>query len=66
MNPVAIGRRLINLRGAKTREEVCADLHISVSALQMYENGKRIPCDNVKIKLARYYNVGIEFLFFSD
>ncbi|PGU99209.1 transcriptional regulator, partial [Bacillus cereus] len=41
---------LINLRNEKSREEVARAVGISVSTLQMYENGQRIPRDNIKIK----------------
>ena len=64
MNAVAIGKRLIHLRGAKTRQEVAAAIKISASALAMYELGNRIPRDEVKVALARYYNVSIQSLFF--
>ena len=60
-----IGRRLIELRGQKTREEVAIDLKISYSALQMYENGERVPRDEVKIKIANYYGASIQSIFFD-
>ena len=65
MDKKKIGRKLIELRGNKTREEVAIDLKISYSAMQMYENGERIPRDEVKIKLANYYGVSIQSLFFD-
>ena len=61
-----IGKKLKNLRGNKTLEEVSSACGISLSALAMYETGKRIPRDEVKIKLAEYFNVSIEFLFFAS
>ena len=38
-------------------------LGISVSALSMYEQGNRIPRDEVKIRMAEYYGISIESLF---
>lgn len=66
MDSVAIGNRLRTLRGDKSVEEVASNVHISYSALRMYETGKRIPRDEIKIALARYYNTSIEQLFFAN
>lgn len=66
MNSKLIAQKLIALRGEKTREEVSKACGISTSALAMYEQGERIPRDNIKIKLARFYGVGVEFLFFTN
>jgi transcriptional regulator with XRE-family HTH domain len=60
-----IGKRLIELRGKKQREEVANDLKISYSALTMYENGVRIPRDEIKIRIANYYKVSVQSLFFD-
>lgn len=65
MNPTLIGRRLKSLRGEKSIEEVASKVHISSSALRMYETGKRIPRDEIKVALAIYYNTSIEELFFA-
>lgn len=59
------GEKLQKLRGTKSRKEVAEAVGISVSALTMYELEERIPRDEYKIKLAAYYGVGIEELFFS-
>lgn len=62
-----VGQRLFSLRASagKTGEEVSNACGISRSALTMYENGKRIPRDEIKIKLARYFGVSIEEIFFT-
>ena len=62
----AIGERLRLLRGEKRMEEVSRACKISVSALGMYETGQRIPRDEIKVKLAQFYGVSIESLFFAD
>jgi len=61
-----IGRKLIALRGRRTRKEVAKAVGISVSALQMYENGQRIPRDEIKIKLAEYYGASVQEIFFDQ
>lgn len=60
-----IGRKLVELRGDKTQDEVTKAVGISISALSMYEQGKRIPRDEIKIKLAQYYRTSIEEIFFA-
>lgn len=64
MDKQVIGNRLIALRGEKSRAEVAENIGVSVSALQMYENGERIPRDEIKIRLANYYNQTVESIFF--
>lgn len=65
MNKEKIASRLIKLRGNISREKVCNDLGISFSALQSYELGLKIPKDETKIKLAEYYNVKVQDIFFD-
>ncbi|MCP1226101.1 helix-turn-helix transcriptional regulator [Sebaldella sp. S0638] len=62
---MALKDELRKLRGDKRRDEVARDLNIAVSTLSMYENGKRIPRDEIKKKIAKYYKVSIEKLFFA-
>lgn len=59
------GRRMLALRGAKTREEAAKGIGISVSALTMYELGRRSPRDAIKEQIARYYGVCAGGLFFD-
>jgi len=65
VDPKIIGERLIVLRADKNRQDVAKELGISLSALQMYENGKRIPRDEIKARIAKYYQVSIESIFFA-
>ncbi|NRR17653.1 helix-turn-helix transcriptional regulator [Bacillus pacificus] len=65
MNYERVAENLINLRNGKSREEVAKAVGISVSTLQMYENGQRIPRDNIKIKLANFYGVTVQTIFFD-
>jgi putative transcriptional regulator len=61
-----IGQKLVELRGTKSREQVAVDLGISYSAVVSYELGERIPRDEIKIKIAKYYGVDVGELFFSS
>ena len=62
-----IGAILVDLRiqKGKTVTEAAKDLEISTSALSMYENGERIPRDNIKIRIATYYNKSVAAIFFA-
>lgn len=62
---MSIAERLILARGDEKREEVARAVGISVSAIAMYENGARIPRDEIKVKLADYYNTTVQDLFYS-
>ena len=64
MNRENVAEKLIKLRGKRSQEEVATAVGISKSALSMYENGERIPRDEIKIRLARYYNESVESIFF--
>lgn len=58
--------KLVKLRGKRPQSEVAAACGISTSALAMYETGKRMPRDEIKIALSRYYNVSVGELFFAS
>jgi putative transcriptional regulator len=61
----SLGQKLISLRGIKSRKEVAEAVNISVSALTMYELDERVPRDEVKIRLARYYKTTVGALFYA-
>lgn len=61
-----VGKRLRELRGIRTRKGVADELCMAYSTLQSYEDGKRTPSGSVKKKLADYYGVSVESIFFDD
>lgn len=65
MDSKLIGQRLSELRKDKPREDVAAALGVTVSALGMYERGERVPRDEIKVKIAKYYGVSVQDLFFA-
>ena len=65
MDAVLIGKRLAELRGNKTQEEVAKAIGVSASALSMYECGERIPRDPIKVALAKYYEKSVQSIFFN-
>lgn len=66
MNAVEIGKRLVKLRGERTQEEVANAVNMSVSAIGMYERGERIPRDEAKIIIAKYYDTTVQSIFYAD
>lgn len=66
MNAKEFGKKLRELRGNRSAQEVADAIGTSVSAVFMYENGERIPRDEVKLRIARYFDVSIVSLFFAD
>ncbi|HCW73308.1 MAG TPA: XRE family transcriptional regulator [Clostridiaceae bacterium] len=66
MDSRKIGNRLIELRKDTSREKMANDLGISMSALAMYEQGNRIPRDEIKIKIALYFGKTVQEIFFED
>ena len=67
MNSKAIGQRLVKLRKelGQSRAYVARKLGISYSAMCAYESGIHIPKDDLKLVLASYYGVSVEYLFFA-
>lgn len=68
MDKKAMGNKLRSLRKArnKTVVEVANACGISQSALTMYENGERVPRDEVKMRLANYYKRTVQTIFFTN
>ncbi len=68
MKDNTIGEILIGLRkeSGKSVTETAKELDISTSALSMYENGERIPRDNIKIRIANYYHKSVTDIFFTQ
>lgn len=60
-----IGSKLRELRGERSQEEVATALNVTVNAISQYETGKRIPNDPMKVKIARFFGMSVEDLFFT-
>lgn len=63
MDSNKIAKNLVALRGEKSRESVAVALGLSLSTLTMYEIGARIPRDENKEKIARYYGKTVDEIF---
>ena len=60
-----IANRIISLRGRKSQEEVANEIGISASTISMYEQGRRVARDEIKVRLANYLNVTVQERFFD-
>ena len=58
------GAKMRELRGGRPAKVVAEELGISESALLMYERGDRNPRDDIKVRIARYYGVGVGDIFY--
>ena len=61
----AVASRLKNLRGDRSQREVAEAIGVTPMAISQYEQGERIPNDEIKIKIARYYDQSVDTIFFS-
>lgn len=63
---MSIGKKLKALRGERTQKKVADDLNITKSALAMYERDKRVPRDEIKVRIANYYGETVQSIFFTE
>jgi len=59
-----IGERLKQLRKEKgiTQQKLAEILGVRKAAVSLYETGKNDPADPIKITLARYFNISLDYL----
>ncbi len=58
--------KLVLMRGARSRAEVAKAIGVSVAALGLYEQGRRVPRDETKKALAKLYDTTVDYLFFAE
>lgn len=63
---MSIGNKLKELRGNKSQETIANEIGITKSSWSMYERGERTPRDEVKIRIANYFNKSVQELFFGQ
>lgn len=64
MDKLKIAERLRELRGDKSQREVAEAVGTTAMAISLYESGDRVPKDEIKIRLARYYETTVDALFY--
>lgn len=60
------GTILRKLRGDRTQEEMATALGITKSSWAMYERDERVPRDEVKIRIAKFFGKSVEELFYTQ
>ncbi len=60
-----IAEKLIKLRGETLQIEVASAIGVAQSTYAMYESGKRIPTDEIKIRIANYFGKSVQEIFFN-
>ena len=65
---LTIGEKLKNFRinVNKTIAQAASEMNISYQALQAYESNERVPRDEVKKIIAKYYGKSVGFIFFNE
>ena len=61
-----IGERLRMLRGDRSREQVAVAIGVTAQAVFNYENGTRIPTDDLKMKIAKFFGCTVQEIFFDQ
>ena len=64
-NAKIIGSRLLKLRGDKSQTKVANDLGVSQNTVASWETGIRIPRDELKKRIADYYQTSVQTIFFD-
>lgn len=65
MDKLKIAERLRELRGDKSQREVAEAVGTTAMAISLYESGERVPRDEIKIRLAKYYKTTVDALFYA-
>lgn len=66
MDSKKIGATLTALRGKQTLHDVAGKLGLSTAAIRQYECGNRIPRDEIKENIAKFYNKTVQEIFYSE
>lgn len=66
MNSYKIGQRLTALRGDRSQREIAQGVGTSVAAIGMYERGERIPRDEIKVRIARFFGRTVDEIFYAE
>lgn len=59
------GEKLRELRGEKSQSEIANEIGVTKSSWAMYERNERVPRDEVKIRIANFFNKSVQEIFFG-
>lgn len=63
---MSFGNILRTLRGDRTQDEIACAIGITKSAWAMYEREERVPRDEVKVRIANYFKMSVQDIFFNQ
>lgn len=61
-----MGEILRDLRGSRTQEEISEELGITKSSWAMYERNERVPRDEVKVRISKFFKVPVQDIFYCN
>ena len=64
---IQVGKRLnaLRLERGLTETALAKEIGTSQSAVTMYESGRRIPRDDIKIRIAVFFGKSVESIFYA-
>lgn len=62
---MSVGTILRGLRGNRSQKEISDAVGVTKSAWAMYERDERVPRDEIKVKIADYFGVPVQDIFFA-
>ena len=65
-NPEEIGKAIKEMRGNRSQQEIADAIGCTKMAISQYENGQRMPNDDMKVSIANYFGVTVGSLFFTQ
>lgn len=68
MDAKQVGEKIRKLRVDKgvSRHELAEAINVAYTTVSMYENGERIPRDQIKVAISNFFGVTVESLFFEN
>lgn len=61
-----VGRVIKEMRGNRSQQEIADALGCTKMAISQYENGQRMPNDDMKVSIANFFGVTVGSLFFTQ
>ena len=68
MDAVKVGNKIRTLREDRgiSRFTLAVEIGVTPQAVQMYESGERTPRDEIKEKIADFFDVTVQEIFFDE
>lgn len=63
---MAIGEKLKELRGNRSQDEMAKEIGVTKSSWAKYERNERVPRDEVKIRIAKFFKKTVQEIFFGQ